>query len=196
MNFNFTLILVHGNDILALPVCREKLLYIEYFNTMFTGSFKESTMDIVKIDISNVTTIDIFRDIVLALMSGLQIKLEYFMQFLEVFKCYNFLGLSIAPLVDTARCLAISDKEFELFIDVIETIGYNYETIELINKFIPVTYDRARLPLDLLEQMLLLEKEERYFIITASSNPNTNSINVLDSKTGNMLCSLFFRKSK
>jgi len=85
---------------------------------------------------------------------------------LELMLCYNFLGLDIDQ--SSLDNIEVSEEDFELFLSVIDLIGYDEETIELINNKIPKNYDLSKLSKELLNEMLLTEKT--YYIISGGSD--------------------------
>jgi WD40 repeat protein len=70
---------------------------------------------------------------------------------LETIKCYDFFGLEFdESLLENIQVL---EEDFELFLDVIDIIGYNEITIKLINKNLPKDYDLTKFPKELLNEM-------------------------------------------
>ena len=73
---------------------------------------------------------------------------------LESIKCNNFFGLNTEQILPDD--LVVPSEDFELLLDVIDLIGYNDKTIQLINKNLPENYDMATFPKELLREMLNL----------------------------------------
>jgi len=112
---------------------------------------------------------------------------------LETIKCYDFLGLEYdESLLDNN--ITVLEEDFELLLDVVDLVGYDDDTIKLINKNLPKNYDLTKFPKELLIEMLRLAK--MYNFISAGKDhkikiwdPDTHEpIDVLREHTDMVWC--------
>jgi WD40 repeat protein len=144
---------------------------------------KEKDSDNITIEVSNAR---IAADIIMSFY-GQTINSPNNKYLLESIKCKYFFGLDFdQSLLDN---IEVSEEDFDLFMDVIDLIGYNEKTIKLINKNIPETYDLSKFPKELLNEMLSLG--QIYHIVSC----NDNSINVWDAESGLLIKKLTDHKS-
>ena len=72
---------------------------------------------------------------------------------LNLYKCLDFFGLKIdrSPL---HKVRVSSENNFDLVLDVVDLIGYDHETINLLLKHLPHEYDLSTVSKELLNEML------------------------------------------
>ena len=151
-----------------------------YFKKMLTN-FKEKDSNSITIQVPNV---NISYDIIISFYHEKKIinstNYPIWKYQLESYKCYDFFGLDF---LDTKIFfdLEIPDEGFELLLDVIELIGFNKETIKLLNKNIPDDYDLTKFPKELLNEMYMIEKTRD--IILASFDGRIRIWNNITNKT-------------
>jgi WD40 repeat protein len=102
---------------------------------------------------------------------------------LELIRCYNFFGKDDAIRIFQLSIYDINvlEEDFELLLDIIDVIGYDDNTIKLINKNLPEKYDLTKFPEELLCKMLKLEK--KYYIVSESNINDDTTISVWDALT-------------
>lgn len=86
--------------------------------------------------------------------------------YLESYRCRDFLGLDID--ISDIRNIIIPEEGFELLLDIIESIGYNNETIRLLIKNLPEKYDLNKFPKELLSKIVKLS--QNHYCITGKDN--------------------------
>lgn len=92
---------------------------------------------------------------------------EWYYQ-LKIIECKNF--LCIENDFSIIEKLDIPDEGFDLLLEIIyKIIGYNDESIRLINKYLPKKYDLSYLPNELIKKMIDTYNND-YTILTCSSN--------------------------
>jgi len=138
-----------------------------YFEKLLT-TFKEKHDDVISIEVPNAY---IAYDVIMSFY-GQQTnlgKLSPNKHLLESIKCKYYFGLDIDESL--LNGINVSEEDFELFLDIIDLIGYNERTIKLINKNLPEIYDLSKFPKELLNEMLELSKI--YYIISSNKDSIT-----------------------
>jgi WD40 repeat protein len=153
---DLSLILIDpSNNHITIDV-NKNILYASciYFEKLLTN-FKEKNSNGITIEVSNAY---VMYDIIMTFYnqktnSG---NISADKHLLESIICYNFLGFDFEEFL--LDYIEVSEENFELFLLVIDLVGYNDKTIGLINKNIPKNYDLSKLSSELLSEMLSLEK--------------------------------------
>jgi len=145
-----------------------------YFEKLFTV-LKEKDSNNITIEVPNVY---VTYDIIISFYSqktnsGALSETKYL---LESIKCRNFFGLDFD--ISSIHKIKIHEEDFELFLDVIDLIGYDDKTINLIKKNIPEAYDLTKFSKELLQELLNATTNYRL----ASSSHDT-TIKIWESNT-------------
>jgi len=80
--------------------------------------------------------------------------------------------------------IEVSQEDFELLLNVIDLIGYDENTIKLINENLPKEYDLTKFPKELLVEMLQLAKT--HYLVSGGNN----NIEIWNPETGEVVQTL------
>jgi WD40 repeat protein len=149
-----------------------------YFEKLLTNC-KEKTLNNIAIEVPNTYVVN---DIIMSFY-GQQTNsgnLSQNKHLFESIKCRNFFNMNIdSSLLDNIK---VSQEDFELLLDVIEIVGYDDKTIDLINKNLPEEYDLTKFPEELLNEMLEIAQ-----IYTIASVGSDGDIKIYNTKTSCLL---------
>lgn len=175
---------VHKNILASASVYFEKLL----------TQLSEKDKSQITIIVPNV---HVAYDIILSFY-GQKINMPNWKYILELCQCHDFFGLEINSQL--LQDLEIPAEGFDLLLDVIELIGYNEDTIKIINKNLPDKYDLSFFPDELIKEMIKATNEN-YFIAGSSDHsikirkvPTGKLITHLDGPASGV-CSVYFSQT-
>jgi WD40 repeat protein len=156
-----------------------ELCHIDYFNALF-NNFKEKDSRFIQIIVPNTgTTYDIILSEIFPNQKFHKENIDYLKKW---FICQNF--LSIQPDLSLLNNLILKPNDFDILLDIVDLIGYDDDTIKILNKYVPGDYDLSLLPRKLLKQMLKLSKMELFVAFY------TNNIHILDCEYGQKVATL------
>ncbi|BCS82673.1 putative BTB/POZ domain-containing protein [Cotonvirus japonicus] len=184
---DLTLILNDGTITITTNVHKDILCYVcEYFRVLLT-KFSESQSDIINILVYNS---NVCYDVIMSFYGKRTNHGNYpkNQHTLLLYKCRDFFGLDLTTdlpqLIDLEKLnnLKITSEDYDLFLDVVDIIGYNEETITMLLNNLPADFDLSVIPDDLLLEMVNLC--DSYYIFSSSSG---NIVKKWDSHTGELL---------
>jgi WD40 repeat protein len=94
------------------------------------------------------------------------------------------------PDISLLNNLNLKPNDFDILLDIIDLIGYNDDTISILNKYVPNDYDLSLFPKKLLKQMLKLSKMDAVIVFSYDNHKTSNDINILDHKNGQKIATL------
>ncbi|AVL95184.1 WD40 repeat protein [Moumouvirus australiensis] len=149
---NVTIILTDNDDSnqMIIETNREILSQkFGYFEKMFS-SLREKIDDVIFIKVSNSI---LAYDIIISSISDYKIMVQDFepLYLLEYIKCQDFFGIQIDKTC--LKSVKIEPQYFDLLLDVIDIIGYDDFTINIVTNNLPDNYDFSKFPKELLNEI-------------------------------------------
>ena len=165
------MILIFDDDYEIIEInVHQVILYVSlpYFKTLIDtqlGSNGSSKKVTVKVRNSQVAK-DIIQ-IIYQGTNGFQDKFNSLVYLLDFYIVCDFFGLEVNQnLVDKILGLKIDHEVFDLYLDVVEMIGFTNQSVKVIIDNIPIGYDRKKLP----ESVLTLAKNMFYDTVVIKYN--------------------------
>lgn len=141
---DLTLLLVDANIVIELPV-HKCILHANcpYFKGMFDGRYCSDSKQVVTVSNSQMA-----QDII-ASFYGIELPVEgyNFQQMLDLYICRDFFGLEF----QSYKKFVVPVEHYNDLIKVIDTIGYNDETMRILVDNLSIEYDLTNLSIDLLK---------------------------------------------
>lgn len=190
-NSNINLILSDEHHTETLNVDKKILIEkCEYFSRMLT-QFSETNTDTITI---NVVDSNIAKNVIMSMFNDIDIydnigNYNDWKYLLLLYKCCDFFSINFD--ITKLNKLLVPNEGFELLLDVIDIIGYNYDTIELITNNLPKNYDLRKFPRELLE--ILYDYSLSYNIVSGSFD---RTIKIWNVKTQDFNSKIFAKLSK
>lgn len=131
-----------------------------YFKKLFS-TFKEKQQNEITITVSNA---HVAYDIIMSFYGQTTntANLPKWYHALEMYKCRNFFGME--QDIRQLNNLVVPEEGFETLLDVIDLIGYNDNTIKMVNKNLPKKYGLTNFPTELLKKMITLTYMNRIIV--------------------------------
>ena len=149
-----------------------------YFEKMLTG-YKEAEQNEIVIHVPNAY---VAYDIIISFY-GKEANygnLPKWKHILETIICSDFLGIDCdSKLLEN---IIVPEEDFDLLLRVIQIVGYDEDTIKIINNNMPNNYDLSEFPDELIEHMI--NYSYSYNIASGSSD---NSIKIWNPKNGELI---------
>ncbi|AEQ60407.1 N-terminal divergent BTB domain-containing protein [Acanthamoeba polyphaga mimivirus] len=122
-----------------------------YFETLFSNNFIDSNRKNLNLFVEDSY---ITRDIIYSFYGQTNRSTDYpdWLYQLKKIKCQNFLCMK--PDFDGLLNLVFNKDNFDELLNTIDSIGYNDKLVSLIFKNMPIDYDLAKFPVELLNRML------------------------------------------
>ncbi|AKI79955.1 N-terminal divergent BTB domain-containing protein [Acanthamoeba polyphaga mimivirus] len=122
-----------------------------YFETLFSNNFIDSNRKNLNLFVEDSY---ITRDIIYSFYDQTNRSTNYpdWLYQLKKIKCQNFLCMK--PDFDGLLNLVFNKNNFDELLNTIDSIGYNDKLVSLIFKNMPIDYDLAKFPVELLNRML------------------------------------------
>lgn len=201
MKKNLTLILHDNDEELSIKLDQNDIFKIcnssNFFKTMLTN-FKEQYMDKISILVPNAS---ISENIILSMcdrQNETPFSVSPFWNYiLQTITCQIF--LCIDPHIHLLKDLKIPIEGFKLLLDVIYSIGYDQNTIPLLDN-IPEDYDLHNLDKNLIEKIIEFNEQYKYKIISGHNHGYIKIwdlefgtvINTIDTQTDKIFYCCFF----
>ncbi|AZL89211.1 BTB/POZ domain-containing protein [Megavirus baoshan] len=182
-NFGDNILLTIDDNINKLIINVDKNILIKscnYFENLFL-KFVEKDMDNITIKVPNC---QVTYDIIQIMHGNLSNSMEDWKYILESYKCHDYLNLKFD--LDKLYNLKVPEEAFDELLNIVDMIGYNDNTINLLNKNLPMNYNLDQLPLELVKQML--EYCTTYNIIYMQEN---NALKIFNYHTNDVVKILF-----
>lgn len=190
-NSNINLILNDEHHTETLNVDKKILIEkCEYFSRMLT-QFSEINADTITIKVVDST---IAKNVIISMFSDIDIYKNIgnyydWKYLLLLYKCCDFFNISFD--ITKLNKLLVPNEGFELLLDIIDIIGYNYDMIELIINNLPKNYDLRKFPRELLET--LYDHSTSYNIVSGSLD---RTIKIWNVETQDFNSKIFTKLSK
>lgn len=171
--------LTNGVNELIMPVHKIILsINSSYFEKLLINC-KEKNQNEITVHVPSIQAI---HDIIMGFY-GKPVDTSTWRSKLEFIKCSDYLNMPYdASLIND---IIVPVEGFDLLLDIIDLIGYTDETIKIINKNLPKSYDILKFPNELINELIIMNTT--YKIISGSAD---KTIKIWDALTGDFINTL------